>query len=417
MLTFLIVLGAIGSCAYLLTTPEQWATALETSREHLRPVRTEVARVRVATEPFRRSLRARTRWIVATPAIIAINVVVFVLMAAGDGAVGEPATLLDWGASVGRHTANAEWWRLVTALFVHAGTFHLLATMIGFAQVGVILERLLGPIAVASVYLAAGVLAGLVSISEYPLVVHAGAASAVFGIYGLFLAVIIWSALRRSMIVPLSAYEALAPGAALFLLYSIAADGLTSTPNLTGLLVGAMSGGLLAREVVERKPDPRLTAISMSGAAVVTMIVVILVPFRGLVDARPEIEQIVAIEDQTAAPYRTAVARFRKGQTDVKALSDLIHRSIMPELQAARARVEALEDVANEQKPLLADAAEYLRLREQSWQLRAEGLRKASTATLRDADRIEHASLQALQRVRINHRRLQVLAMHRTAGV
>jgi hypothetical protein len=238
----------------------------------------------------------------------------------------------------------------------------------------------------------------------------------VFGIYGLLLAVTAWGLVRRAPVIPLSAYEVLAPGAALFLLYSIAADGLTSGANLSGLVVGAMCGLLLARDVADGKPDPRLTAISMSGAAVVTIIVVILMPFRGLVDARPALAHVIAIEEQTAMPYRTAVQRFRKGQTDAKTLTQLIERTIMPELQAARARVEALEDVASEQKPLIDDAAEYLRLRETSWMLRSEGLKKGSTATLRDADRVEHASLQALERVRLGQRRLELLALHRSAG-
>ena len=416
MLAFVIVLAAIASCAYLLVAPDDWVKLRETTHDHLRPVQTEVSRVRGATKGFRASLRARTRWVIVTPIIVALNILIFFSMAAGPGSVGEPSTLLAWGANLGRHTANAEWWRLGTALFVHAGFLHLVANMLGFAQVGALLERLLGPVTVASVYVAAGVLAGLVSISEYPLTIHAGAAGAVFGIYGLLLAVTVWGLVSRALVIPLSAYELLAPGAAFFLLYSIAADGLTSGANLSGLIVGAMSGMLLAKDVAEGKPDPRLTAISMSGAAVVTIIVVILMPFRGLVDARPAIEHIVAIEAQTAMPYRTAVQRFRKGQTDAKTLTQLIDRTIMPELQAARARVEALEDVASEQKPLIDDAAEYLRLREASWMLRSEGLKKGSTATLRDADRVEHASLQALERVRIGQRRLELLALHRSAG-
>jgi membrane associated rhomboid family serine protease len=417
VLAFLIVLAAVASCAYLLVAPEDWVKLRETADDHLRPVKREVVRVRAATQGFRATLRARTRWVIVTPVIVGLNIVVFLFMAAAQGSVGEPATLLAWGASLGRLTANAEWWRLATALFVHAGMLHLVANTLGFAQVGSLLERLLGPASVASVYVAAGVLAGLVNISEYPLAIHAGASGAVFGIYGLLLAVTGWGLVRRTPLIPFSTYESLAPAAALFLLYSIAADGLTNGANLIGLLVGGMSGLVLAKEVAQGKPDLRLTAITTSGAAVVTIIVVILMPFRGLVDARPAIDNVVAIEDQTAGPYRTAVQRFRKGQTDTKALTDLITRTIMPELQAARARVEALEDVASEQKPLIDDAAEYLRLREASWLLRSEGLRKGSTATLRDADRAEHASLQALERVRIGQRRLQVLAMHRSAGV
>jgi hypothetical protein len=52
------------------------------------------------------------------------------------------------------------------------------------------------------------------------------------------------------------------------------------------------------------------------------------------------------------------------------------------------------------QQALLASAGEYLRLRDQSWRLRAEGLVKSSARTLRKADETEHASLRALEPIR-----------------
>ena len=51
-------------------------------------------------------------------------------------------------------------------------------------------------------------------------------------------------------------------------------------------------------------------------------------------------------------------------------------------------------------RPLIAQTSEYLRLRESSWRLRADALRKSDMATLREAERTEQESFRALQTVR-----------------
>jgi hypothetical protein len=82
----------------------------------------------------------------------------------------------------------------------------------------------------------------------------------------------------------------------------------------------------------------------------------------------------------------------------------MIDRIILPELQAARVRLTQLdrERVPPEQQPLVIAAGEYFRLREESWRVRAEALRKTSTARLQQADEAERVSLQALNRI-TNH--------------
>ncbi len=70
-------------------------------------------------------------------------------------------------------------------MFVHTGLFQLLVNCAALVQLGLILERLVGHITFAAVYLAAGVLASLVSLSDYPMAISAGASGAIFGLYGL----------------------------------------------------------------------------------------------------------------------------------------------------------------------------------------------------------------------------------------
>jgi len=137
-------------------------------------------------------------------------------------------------------------------------------------------------------------------------------------------------------------------------------------------------------------------------------------------------ERVVVLEDRTARAYQTAAEGFRKGRITAEALALLIDRTIMPELQAADARVKALDRVPLEDQPLVANAEEYLRLRTESWRLRVEGLRNKTTpreagtdwesagrARLRaetqhkvdgllrgKAEGTERASLEALEKIR-----------------
>ena len=85
---------------------------------------------------------------------------------------------------------------------------------------------------------------------------------------------------------------------------------------------------------------------------------------------------------------------------DTALLIDLIDHTIVPQLGTTRTQVDALSTPLSDHQPLIAQASEYLRLRESSWRLRAEALRRNNLATLREAERAEQESFRALQRVR-----------------
>jgi membrane associated rhomboid family serine protease len=360
---------------------------------------------RLECEPFRNALRARTRWPLVTPALIALNATIFVFMLFGAGALGDPATLVGWGGNFGPRTTNGEWWRLVTSVFVHSGMLHLLVNLTGLVQIALILERLVGRVAFAAVYVAAGVFASLVSLSAYPLAVSVGASGAIFGLYGLLLASSIWSLFHRSTVtIPLIAVKRLVPAAAVFILYNlynVANDDPGIAAELTGLGAGFVCGLFLARGVSDRKPAARHVATAM--VAAVVLAIACAVPLRGVTDVRPEIERVVGLEDRTASAYQTAADRFRNGRITAEALAELIDRTIEPELRAADAHLKAVDGVPREQQPLVASAEEYFRLRYESWRLRAEGLRKPDALTLRDEGATEMASSES-SRLRVEAR-------------
>ncbi len=392
-MAFLVLLLIAGFFGYRVTTPQERARLADAALVLLQRGRRTLLRERAALVPFHETLRARTRLVLVTPALVLLNVVVFVLMVFADGAIADPETLLSWGASVGPQTTNGEWWRVVTSLFVHDGFIALVITLVGLVQVGFVVERLVGPLTFGAVYLAAGILVNLVNVSASPMAVTSGATHAVLAVYALAAASFLWT-LHSAVTLPLVALRAMAPAAAVFLLYNL--SELTSASSLIALSTGAVGGLVLSRGIAEQKPP--LRRLGVATAAALALAVAAAVPVRGIADVRPELARIVEVENTTTTAYQAAVDRFRKGRMSADALADVIDRAVVPELQAAQTRLSAVTGVPDQHQPLVAAADEYLRLRDESWRQRSAALRKSSLPGLRDADKTERASLDAFRR-------------------
>ncbi len=95
---------------------------------------------------------------------------------------GNRQALVAWGADVPALVAQGEWWRLVSAIFIHIGIIHLLFNSYALMFIGPLLEELLGKERFLVSYLATGVIGfGLSNWYYPPWLVTAGASGAVFG--------------------------------------------------------------------------------------------------------------------------------------------------------------------------------------------------------------------------------------------
>src|SRR5262245_18808055 len=149
---FIFVLVVIGGFVVYVMSPEERGRIVRRVAPVLHTV-TDVARhAHVQSGPFHDAMRARTRWTVLTPAIVLLNVVIFFRMVFVDGPLASPETLIAWGGNSGLRTTNGEWWRLATSIFIHAGFIQLVCELAGFVMVGLLLERLVGPVAFLIVY-------------------------------------------------------------------------------------------------------------------------------------------------------------------------------------------------------------------------------------------------------------------------
>jgi rhomboid protease GluP len=142
---------------------------------------------------------SRTRgWnILATPGtyiLLAINIAVFGWMVANGVSAKDPTTaqLVHYGATNAYLVLFGQWWRLLTATFVHVGLLHIATNMWCLWNLGLLGEPLLGPVGLIVVYLITGIAGNLLSllfnvISRDYISVGAGASGAVFGIAGILI--------------------------------------------------------------------------------------------------------------------------------------------------------------------------------------------------------------------------------------
>jgi len=145
-------------------------------------------------EPLRRQRRS---WMVApaTYFLMAVNFAVFLAMLASHVSFLSPSPqeLLRFGANnAGYVLIYGDWWRIVTAMFVHVGIIHLATNMWCLWNLGLLAEPLMGSAGVLSVYILTGAAGNLLSTLWGWYKFHdlggfsvgAGASGAVFGIAG-----------------------------------------------------------------------------------------------------------------------------------------------------------------------------------------------------------------------------------------
>lgn len=127
-----------------------------------------------------------------TPMLIYLNTVLLLLMAIAGISPIEPTagSLLAWGGNARFYTAQGDWWRLLTHMFLHGGVVHLAGNVFALLYVGMYLEPLIGKMRFAVAYVLAGILGGLASLYVHPHSVSVGASGAIFGLYGVFLAIL-----------------------------------------------------------------------------------------------------------------------------------------------------------------------------------------------------------------------------------
>ncbi len=176
-----------------------------------------------------------------TPIIVILNILGFAIMAISGVHMIEPSieSLILWGANFRPLTTEGELWRLFTSTFLHIGIFHLLMNMYALVYIGLLLEPYLGKARYLSAYLIAGISGSVASIYWNEFTVSAGASGAIFGMYGVFIA------LLTTRLIEKSARKSLLISIGIFVLYNLTnglKEGIDNAAHIGGLLSGLIVG-------------------------------------------------------------------------------------------------------------------------------------------------------------------------------
>jgi rhomboid protease GluP len=207
-----------------------------------------------------------------TYVIIALNTLIFVLMALNGAGIFEANSVVHirWGSNYSFLTQSGDWWRLITNTFIHFGIIHLLMNMYVLYMAGVYLEPMLGKVKFISAYFATGIIASLVSLWWHKDGVNsAGASGAIFGLYGLFLALLV------TKLIPEKVRKALLQSTVIFVAYNLiygAKGGVDNSAHIGGLLSGFIIGQFYAWVLKKEKNEQKITwagpvVLALSAAA------------------------------------------------------------------------------------------------------------------------------------------------------
>jgi membrane associated rhomboid family serine protease len=120
-----------------------------------------------------------------TKALIVLNVGIYLAeLAQGAPLNADRGSIFVNGALYGPLVADGDWWRLITAAFLHYGPFHLGMNMLALWWFGAPLEETLGRGRFLLLYLVSGLAGSAGALIASPQAVTVGASGAIFGILG-----------------------------------------------------------------------------------------------------------------------------------------------------------------------------------------------------------------------------------------
>lgn len=184
-------------------------------------------------------------WLTGGLALVMVGVFTWELIVEGSPTVLDfrhnfrTATLYQTGALYRPAIQDGQWWRLLTASFVHANLLHLLLNGVMLLALGWRLERYLGAWRLGMVYLLTGLGAAVIS---FGFTLHnrdfaVGASGAIFGLGG---ALIGYSLGHRAVLLRQALLLSLVLAANLLLVATV--PGVDQLAHLTGLAGGLLFG-------------------------------------------------------------------------------------------------------------------------------------------------------------------------------
>jgi len=283
----------------------------------------EVQNPLVEEQEFQERLKALAPIPWLTYLLVTINVTVWLFMLLNGSSFNNspPDKLLVWGGNAASEVQKGEWWRLLTAMFLHSGFNHLLMNMIGLISIGITVERIYGHRLFTLIYFGSGLIGSALSLNYGAQhVVSVGASGAIFGIAG---AMMVGMHQHKDKL-PKTIGKQSIGGIALFIIFNLL-NGFTKQGIDNAAHVGGLIGGCLLAYVLPERFDMEQFVRYFQRRAVAG-IAVVFVATTGLTAIAPRatFDQRKAADGQAAFvrgmdEFFAAAKALQQDQLDIKA--------------------------------------------------------------------------------------------------
>jgi membrane associated rhomboid family serine protease len=197
---------------------------------------------------------------IVTFALIGINVGVYLLQILMGGQINGTGTwIYEHGVLFGPAVANGDWWRLLTAAFLHYGILHLGMNMLVLWIIGPPLEEYFGHGRYLLVYLVSGLAGSAGALIWSPNALTVGASGAIWGIMGAALVlegrkIYVFGGQAMGLVVFNLAITFIIPGI-----------------SIGGHVGGLVGGGLCALAFSSLRRTPALATLSVAAVGAVSV--------------------------------------------------------------------------------------------------------------------------------------------------
>jgi membrane associated rhomboid family serine protease len=238
---------------------------------------------RIAAANIRRRASATTAILLAIGAMYVVEIV-----AGGPGSLmtgPSSLKLIDLGASIGLAQippngdlvgiAAGQYWRLVSAMFLHAGLLHIAFNAYALWIFGTVVEQELGRLRFLLIYFVTGISASVASyaFATTPVAVAVGASGAIFGIFGAFVA---YNYRRRHLAIAAARLRSAIMIVVINMVLALSIQGIDWRAHVGGFVAGLFAG--FAAEGIG--PPPTRRTILVLGFAGLLAVAVGLVAWR-----------------------------------------------------------------------------------------------------------------------------------------
>jgi rhomboid protease GluP len=313
-----------------------------------------------AVSDFEARLKQLTPVTWALYLVVGVNVAVWLAnLGAGVSAFKPlPSELLAWGAnSAASVVEDRQYWRLLTATFLHGGFLHLALNMLGLWEAGRQLNRLHGNFQFLLIYLASALTGSALSLHfSAQQSVSVGASGAVFGVLGALLVAVYQ---HRGQIPGVTSKNVMS-SQGVFLAYALvqgfSKQGIDNAAHVGGLIAGCVLAWVLTEKIAAvatpaRRLSTAVIGTLLSGVAVAALVVTTPTPavhHRQLFEFQAGLTRILPAMQAAEKAFQADVKALREGKMSEAQFAEALQTRHLPGYQTVQRALAPLDVPAND---------------------------------------------------------------------